>query len=49
MPTKRKKRLTMDELVTNAKKVLKGKLDTDRTKFENGLKKVVAPKQRGLK
>ena len=50
MAAKKRKRLTMDELVVNAKKFLKGKQleSNNRTMFENALKKAVVPKQRGL-
>ena len=51
MAAKKRKRLTMDELVVNAKKFLKGKTlePNNRTMFANALKKAVVPKQRGLK
>ena len=51
MAAKKRKRLTMDELVVNAKKFLKGKQlePNNRTTFENVLTKAVATKQRGLK
>ena len=51
MAAKKRKRLSMDELVVNAKKVLKDRLTepNNRTKFENALKKTVAPKQHGSK
>ena len=51
MAAKKRKRLTMDELVVNAKKVLKGRLiePNNRTKFEKTLKKTATPKQRGSK
>ena len=51
MAAKNRKRLTMDELVVNAKKFLKGKQlePNNRTSFENALKKAVSSKQRGSK
>jgi len=47
MASKKRKRLTMDELVVNAKKILKGRLTepNNRTKFENALKKTAKPKR----
>jgi hypothetical protein len=49
MATKKRKRLTMDELVVNAKKVLKGRIiePNNRAMFENALKKVAKPKRHG--
>ena len=49
MATKKRKRLTMDELVVNAKRVLKGRLTESKsiTKFESALKKATKPKQHG--
>ena len=47
--SKQRRRLTMDELVVNAKKVLKGRVTepNNRVMFENALKKVAKPKRHG--
>jgi hypothetical protein len=49
MAANKRKRLTMDELVVNAKKVLKGRLTEPKsiTKFESALKKATKLKPHG--
>ncbi len=50
MKNKKKEVLTMEQLVSNAKKVLKGRITTSNTAaFETALKKAVQVKQRGSK
>lgn len=50
MKGKKSTQLTMDQLISNAKKVLKGRLSTgNNTAFETAIKKAVQAKQRGSK